>query len=450
MKKNTETYDVIVAGSGPGGATVAKEMSQRGKKVLILEWGDNAPITGTAVQFFAQAGIPGKSLMVTNNFLGMVRGITTGGSSVFYYGTAFTPPVGMLKAHGIDISGEIDEIHRELPTKPLSEHLIGPMAGRIMESARDLGYDWNPLPKFVYQERCQPNCWRCNYGCPFGAKWNARMFVNQAIDHGATLVTGAKVGRVLLENNQAVGVEYRKNGATLRAHASQVVISAGGIGSPMILRETGIRDAGHNWFFDPLITVMGTVNNLEGGKEYPMAAGLHMDEEGYVMTDMTVPLSLHLLFNAEIFRFDKLATHSKTLSIMIKIKDGLGGRLTEKGGVRKKLLPDDKEKFVRGFTRAKDILKNAGATDVWKSWYIAAHPGGTVKVGDLLDSDLKTRFDNLYVCDCSVIPEAWGLPPTFTVVALGKRLAKHLTGNAVLSETAKKAANTAVGAAPVN
>ena len=34
--------------------------------------------------------------------------------------------------------------------------------------------------------------------------------------------------------------------------------------------------------------------------------------------------------------------------------------------------------------------------------------------------------DNLYVCDCSVMPDAWGLPPTFTLVALGKRLARHL------------------------
>jgi choline dehydrogenase-like flavoprotein len=51
-----------------------------------------------------------------------------------------------------------------------------------------------------------------------------------------------------------------------------------------------------------------------------------------------------------------------------------------------------------------------------------------VKVGDLLDSDLKTEYDNLYVCDCSVIPEAWGLPPTLTIIGLGKRLAKHLTG----------------------
>jgi choline dehydrogenase-like flavoprotein len=39
---------------------------------------------------------------------------------------------------------------------------------------------------------------------------------------------------------------------------------------------------------------------------------------------------------------------------------------------------------------------------------------------------LKTAYDNLYICDASVIPESWGLPPTLTVLALAKRLGKHL------------------------
>jgi choline dehydrogenase-like flavoprotein len=37
--------DIIIVGSGPGGATVAKELSQRKKKVCILEWGDNDILT---------------------------------------------------------------------------------------------------------------------------------------------------------------------------------------------------------------------------------------------------------------------------------------------------------------------------------------------------------------------------------------------------------------------
>lgn len=60
--------------------------------------------------------------------------------------------------------------------------------------------------------------------------------------------------------------------------------------------------------------------------------------------------------------------------------------------------------------------------------YLAAHPGGTVKIGEHLDARLSTRIDRLHVCDCSVIPEPWGLPPTLTLVGLGKHLARVLCG----------------------
>ena len=69
---------------------------------------------------------------------------------------------------------------------------------------------------------------------------------------------------------------------------------------------------------------------------------------------------------------------------------------------------------------------------------MAAHPGGTVKVGQLVDSNLKTEYDNLYVCDCSIIPEAWGLPPTSTIIGLGKRLAKYLLGEKHISDVQQR------------
>ena len=139
-----------------------------------------------------------------------------------------------------------------------------------------------------------------------------------------------------------------------------------------------------------------------------------------------MPGTVYRGFASEVFRFHRLFSHSKTLSIMIKAKDGLSGRLTDRGGVRKSLRKSDKKKLMKGYLRAKEILKNAGAKNIFKSWFIAAHPGGTAKINDVVDSDLKTKYKNLYVCDCSVIPEAWGLPPTLTLIGLGKRLAKHL------------------------
>ncbi len=420
-------YDAIVVGSGPGGATVAKELAEKNKKVLILEWGDNWPIKGTNWQAVLMAGIPGRSLLFTSKMLAMIRGITTGGSSIFYYATAFDPPVEMLKSHGLDITQEVEEIRKELPVAPLKDELVGPMAKRIMQSARELGYDWNKLPKFIYQDKCKAECWRCDYGCPYGAKWNGRHYIEQAIENGSTLINRAKVEKVIVENKKAIGVEYKRWGKTYQAFAPKIILSAGGIGSPVILRKSGIYGAGYDFFYDPLISVMGTAGDVTGGKEIPMATGMHMEEDGYVMTDMTLPQSIYTLFTAEVFRLHKLFAHKKTLQIMIKVKDRLGGRLTYHGGVRKPLTKDEMNKFQSGSARARAILKNAGARDIFQTWYVAAHPGGTVKIGDIVDSDLKTGYENLFVCDCSVIPEAWGLPPSFTLIALGKRLAKHLT-----------------------
>ena len=63
--------------------------------------------------------MPGRSLFLTGKGIAVVRGITTGGSSIYYYGTAFDPPLEMLRGHGLDIAAEVEEAKRELgiPTR---------------------------------------------------------------------------------------------------------------------------------------------------------------------------------------------------------------------------------------------------------------------------------------------------------------------------------------------
>jgi len=429
MNLAIQESDVIIVGSGPGGATVAKELSQRQKKILILEWGENIPLTGSFWQGCRTILFPGRSMLFTRQFLGLVRGITTGGSTVHYYATAFTVPIDMLTAYGIDISREIDEMMAELPIAPLKDEMVGPMAWRLMESAHELGYDWKKLNKFMYQDKWKPGYRFGHYGDPYGVKWSARMFVEQAVANGAQLVNGAKVDKVLFEDRKAVGVAFTKDRRKYEAFAPTIIISAGGIGTPVILRASGIEEAGYDFFFDPLIGVRGTVKDIDvPTSEIPMTAGVHMEDEGYMMTDMAHPFATSALFAAGVFRFNKVFSRQSTLQIMVKAKDELGGKLTDKGGVRKILDRNERQKLKRGYERAKKILKHAGAKDIFRTQYLAAHPGGTVKVGHLLDSNLATGYDNLYVCDCSVIPKAWGLPPTATIIGLGKRLAKYLSG----------------------
>ncbi|MFO7667209.1 MAG: FAD-dependent oxidoreductase [Desulfobacterales bacterium] len=429
MDLDIQDKDVIVVGSGPGGATVAKELSQRSKKALILEWGDNAPLTGSFWQGARTLLFPGKSMLFTHQMLGLVRGITTGGSTVHYYATSFPVPFDMLKSHGIDIRDEVKELREELPVGPLKDEMVGPMSKRIMESAQDLGYGWKRLDKFMYQDKWKPEYKFGHYGDPHRVKWSARMYIEKAVANGAKLINGAKVKKVLFEGNKAVGVAFTKGQKIYEAFAPKIVISAGGIGTPVILRASGIKRAGYDFFFDPLIGVRGTVKDIVvPTSEIPMTAGVHIEDEGYMMTDMAHPFATTAMFAAGVFRFHKMFSRRNTLQIMVKAKDELGGKLTDSGGVRKILDKNEKQKLQRGYERAKKILENAGAKGIFKTMYLAAHPGGTVKVGDLVDSNLMTKYNNLFVCDCSVIPEAWGLPPTTTIVGLGKRLAKYLTG----------------------
>lgn len=73
---SSQSFDVIVIGSGPGGASVATELSRQGKKVLILEWGSGAVIKGNMLQTTEMALIPGRGLFFTPELLSLVRVVT--------------------------------------------------------------------------------------------------------------------------------------------------------------------------------------------------------------------------------------------------------------------------------------------------------------------------------------------------------------------------------------
>jgi len=77
-------FDAIVVGSGPGGATVARELTRARKEVLLLEWGPRPEIKGNFLQLAAASLKPGRGDLFTPEGLAVFRSITTGGSSIAY------------------------------------------------------------------------------------------------------------------------------------------------------------------------------------------------------------------------------------------------------------------------------------------------------------------------------------------------------------------------------
>jgi choline dehydrogenase-like flavoprotein len=419
------SHDAIVIGSGPGGASVARELALRGAKVLLLEQGSAAPVQGTLAQMAAMAAVPGKGAFFHRDASLLVRGITAGGSSTLNFATAAEPPAALFAAHGIDLVPSLRELRAELPLAPLPDKLVGPMAARMMEAARALSLDWRKLDKMIRPQSCRTGCWRCVYGCPFGAKWTARDFVDEACGHGAQLIDKAKVQRVIVKDGRAAGVEVLVDGTLQTLDAPIVVLAAGGIGSPRILHRSGLGPRSSPFFSDPVVAVMGSVDDINGGAEVPMAAGVSLHDEGIALADLTLPKPMYQAFAAQVGRVDRLFAHRRTLSLMVKIRDETGGGIGPRW-VDKTLQDTDRAKFRHGVELARGILARAGARHIFKSWHFAAHPGGSVPIGELVDSNLQATLPGLYVCDASVLPGPWGLPPTLTLLALGKRLGAHL------------------------
>jgi len=80
----------------------------------------------------------------------------------------------------------------------------GSAARTIMASPRDLGLDWNPLDKRIRPDKCKANCGKCGLGCEEGAKWTAKEYVDDAVEHGAELLVRTKLDRVLTESGKAI------------------------------------------------------------------------------------------------------------------------------------------------------------------------------------------------------------------------------------------------------
>ena len=435
--RQTFTADVIVAGSGPGGATVARQLAKSGKKVLILERGyDHRDKFYYGTYLGALRYSDKMALLFTEEGLNIIAPIMVGGATSMYTGCAAHPPSWLKLKYGIDIEDEVRETVDELKIEPLPGHLRGKASTRIAEAARALGYDWFAQPKFLNPGRCKDygkhfDCQAdCMLGCRCGAKWNAGEWVDEAVHSGARLQTSARVTRVLIEDGHAVGVEGRIGIKKFTARADTVVVSAGGIGSPRILQNSGLNEAGVGMTMDATVMVYGLSRQPGTGPEPPMTWSWENDEVGYMLSTLTDPWLMYPLsairkgFGPALLWLQ----WNRLLGIMIKLKDDISGGIYPDGKIRKPLTGADNERLRHAYDICRRILIETGARreTIFMRPFIGTHPSGTVRIGEMLDDDLQTEAKGLYVCDASVFPEALDRPTVLTIIGLGKRLAAHL------------------------
>ncbi len=440
--------DVVVVGSGPGGASVARELVRRGRRVLLLERGvDERRRFYYGTYLGALLYTDRASLLFTEEGLNVVRPLMLGGATSMYCGCAAAPPPWMKERYGVDLDAEAREAEAELAVAPLPPEMRGRASTRLAEAAGEVGYPFFPQPKFMSPARSRrfPQACgaRCMLGCRCGAKWNAAEWVDEAVAGGAELRTRARVDRVTIEGGQATGVEGRMAGEPFRVRANAVVLAAGGIGTPRLLQSSGVPEAGEGVTMDATLMIYGFVKEDGIGREPPMTWSHEDASAGYMLSTLVDPWLLYPIMAGLKSPRHALSwpRWSNVLGVMIKLKDEVSGGVFPDGKICKPLTARDRERLSHAEDVCRRILARAGAppSSMFSTPLRGTHPSGTVRIGTHVDANLATPVKGLYVCDASVFPEALDRPTVLTIVALGKRLARHLAPGGIPRESRQPA-----------
>ncbi len=425
------SHEFVVVGSGAGGATVALELARRGREVLVVERGRREPDLGRVRPAFGyyDTGTLGFWPRTSREGVIIWTAGMAGGTTVVSCANGVPCLEAELAALGADVSAELREVSDEMGVAPAADELLGEGAARIGAAAQGLGYRMVRMPKYIDATRCG-HCANCVLGCRCGAKWTALSYLDEAVSRGAETLYGTTVHEVIVENGRARGLRVSGPDGRSEVRAGTVILAAGGLASPVILQNSGLSDAGSGLFADLFVNTYGVARDVGQSAEPPMT--LVDDEfreaEGFILSPFINPRPWVRFY--ELGLRGPLMPSARLLGIMTKIADEAGGRVDRDGRFSKAVTPADRARLDAGAEHSRRILEAAGAEP--KSIVVTrvqgAHPGGTAAIGKLVDADLRTRVEGLYVCDASVLPTAPGLPPILTICALAKRLGRRLAG----------------------
>jgi choline dehydrogenase-like flavoprotein len=290
------SVDVVIVGSGSGGAVMARELARDGRSVLVIEEGGHytpeeygAMTPSNSIRRLArEAGLAVAVGRGDTPLISVLSGKCVGGSSVLTGGVCFRIPEEVLHEWSTDLGltdltperlePYFDEVEKTIRVETVPESMRSRSSQLFVEGAAALGVQMKSLRRNT--QGCHGAA-RCNFGCPHGAKMSVDLsFLPDAYAHGARVLSDALVERVDFAGNRACGVRGRfLDGQTgeprvpFTVQAKVVVVACGSLHTPVLLRRSGMdtNAIGRHLTLHPAFRVCGLydeeVNGWDGAMQ---------------------------------------------------------------------------------------------------------------------------------------------------------------------------------------
>ena len=482
--------DVVVVGSGAGGAAAARELAQKGHSVIVLEeggWHSGESFGGDTMEMtrlmYRDAG-------VVNTFgwpfILTPVGCCVGGTTVINSGTCFRAPDAVLtkwvKEHGLAgweperMAPLFEQVEKNLGVATARDEVQGASGKFLTRGLEKLGHKLTPLDRNV-PECCGSGV--CVLGCPTNAKRSSQVsYLPQAMSAGAQVIANVRVDRVRWKGRHAKGVEGRfvehatdKRGPHIKVNARVVVLACGTLFTPGLLAASGIPDPsgqrGKNLTLHPATKVYGLFDEEVRGWE-GIPQGYYCDSmldqglkfEGVFLTPAFS--SGTILMMGEDHR--EAMEHYRNLACFgFMVEDATMGSVSRWFGdtpfVWYNINKEDLPKYKKGYAFLAEAFFEAGAKRIYPGihtlpmvtreqgvkaiWDLnlrskdldlqAFHPLGTCQMGadprnSVVDGMGRVYgVDNVFVADGSIFPTSLGVNPMVTIMASATKIADNIS-----------------------
>lgn len=480
--------DVVVIGTGAGGAAAAYELACQGLAVLMVEEGqyhDRRDFSGKLTEVIPKLyRASGGTVALGNSVIPIPVGRSVGGTTTINSGTCLRTPDAVLQRWGEEglqgfqaeaMAPWFEQVEAMLQVQPADPRYVGEIGAVIAEGARHSGFrQAHPLQRNAVGCDGQG---LCQFGCPTDAKQSTNVsYVPRALQQGAFLLTGVKAQRLLWQGPQVVGLEAVGNDNGLlkrvRIKARNVVVAAGTFFTPLFLQQNGVRNRwlGRNLSIHPCGVVTGYYpdRRFDHAHRIPQGFGVaDLADDGILFEGGTPPLAAHGLMNPflgqDYVDFMEQWQHTGYFGFMIR--DSSRGRVSRGPHpdlplIRYVMNRQDQSLFLRGLSLLARMHLRAGAEYVHLPGYRAVpriynereldallarrpkprqlaitayHPLGTARLAagpeqGVCDADHRVfGCSGLYVMDGSAVPSALGANPQVTIMAMALKAANRLS-----------------------